>query len=131
MVMLAGAALLCACSPGGKSGGQTGEDPKYAGLESQILAWRTEIKASHPACADRTSGKGCQDFEVACKGDEALSADDRAAGVTAKVVVAMTFTGWDSKQGDKPASAFADFRRIGPSWTRTEAKPVNLTTCAP
>lgn len=125
---LAAILLLSACS----SGGDTAEssDPT-AGLDAQILAWRNDVEASHPACATKIEGKGCESFEVTCKGLQDLTPDEQAQGVAAQVVAAMRFSGRtaDGSTG-KSGSAFAEFTKANGQWTRTEAKPVNLSTCA-
>lgn len=124
------ALLVSACSEGGKGPASSG-DP-YAGLDTEIVAWRAAVEASHPACATKVEGKGCQDFQVMCKGAQDIAAGDAAKGVTAQVISAMTFAGRnpDGSTG-KSGSSFALFSKAGDAWTRTEAKPVNLTTCAP
>lgn len=120
---------LAACSPG--SGRQDVQGDRFAGLDGAIRAWRADLLASHPACGDKSQGKGCQDFEVGCKGELAPTPADRAEGVTARVVTAMTFNGWDPGRGGySPASAFAEFRRTGEGWSRRETAPVNLASCA-
>lgn len=121
---------LAACSPGGAA--KSGSTDPYAGLDGEILAWRTSIEASHSACANKVEGKGCQDFQVMCKAAQDISAAETAKGVKAKVVAAMTFAGRnpDGSTG-KSGSAFTTFSKTGDAWTRAEAKPVNLTTCAP
>lgn len=120
------ALLLTACS----SGGQSSSTDPYAGLDQQILSWRTSIEAAHPACAAKVEGKGCQDFQVMCKAAQEITPQD--AGVTAKVVAAMTFAGRnpDGSTG-KSGSSFAIFSKAGDTWTRRESPPVNLGTCAP
>ena len=120
---------LSACSQGG--GGTSNSSDPYAGLDSEILAWRTAIEASHPACASKVEGKGCQDFQVMCKAAQDIGADEAAKGVKAKVVAAMTFAGRnpDGSTG-KSGSSFANFSKTADAWTRAEAKPVNMTTCA-
>lgn len=120
---------LSACSSGGKSAASS--DP-YAGLDTQILSWRTELEASHPACKTKVEGKGCQDFQVMCKAAQEITPDETAKGITAQVVAAMTFAGRnpDGSTG-KSGSAFAVFSKTGAQWVRTEAQPVNLSTCAP
>lgn len=123
------AAILAACSQGG--GAQSASADPNAGLDTQILTWRTSIEAEHPACAAKVEGKGCQDFQVMCKGAQDIGADDAARGVQSRIVAAMTFAGRnpDGSTG-KSGSAFATFTKSGGAWTRVEAKPVNLTTCA-
>lgn len=124
------AILLSACSEGG-AGKASSSDP-YAGLDSEIVAWRAAVEADHPACATKVEGKGCQDFQVMCKGAQDVGAGEAAKGVTAQVISAMTFAGRnpDGSTG-KSGSSFALFSKTGDAWTRAEAKPVNLTTCAP
>ena len=124
------AVLLAACSQGGAS--KSASSDPYAGLDTEILAWRTSIEASHPACATKVEGKGCQDYQVMCKGARDVGPADAAKGVNAQVVAAMTFAGRnpDGSTG-KSGSSFALFSKTGDAWTRTEAMPVNMTTCAP
>lgn len=125
---LAAILLLSACS----SGGDTAEssDPT-AGLDAQILAWRNDVEANHPACTTKIEGKGCEAFEVTCKGLQDLTPEEQAQGVAAQVVAAMRFSGRtaDGSTG-KSGSAFAEFTKTNGQWARTEAKPVNLSTCA-
>lgn len=127
-LLLAGlAALLVAgCS---KSGGEAASSDPYSGLDKEIVGWRDSIKARHPTCANKAEGKGCVGFEVTCKAQQTITAAETAGGTTARVIAAMTFTG-DGGSGSS-GSAFAVFTRTGQGWTRTEAKPVNLGTCAP
>lgn len=127
---LSAAALLLLVACGESPAPQASADP-YAGLTPEIQAWRTQLEAAHAACADKVEGKGCEAFEVTCKGAKDLSAADRAGGTSAKVVVAMVFQGRGGAGGGKPGSAFAEFAKTGGQWTRTESPPVNLTTCAP
>ena len=121
--------LLTACSQPGAKTSNPGD--LNASLEPEILKWRTEIEATHPACKTKIGGKGCEGFEVTCKGAEDLTPADRQKGVTAKVISAMTFTGRmpDGSTG-KGGSAFAEFSNPNGVWTRVDAKPVNPTTCA-
>lgn len=122
-------AVLGACSGGGDAATSgAAEDPRFAGLDQQILAWRTEIEASNPACATKTDGAGCESFQVTCKAERTITPEDQGKGVTAKLVAAMTFTG--KGVDGKPGSAFAEFAKAGETWTRTETSSVNLTTCA-
>lgn len=125
-------ALLGACSGGGGgSGGATSgaaaESPQYAGLDAQILAWRTDIETQSPVCAASAGGKGCVGFEVACKGARTITPEEAAKGIGAKLVVAMVFASKDPSA--KPGSAFAEFTKRGDTWTRKEAPSVNLSTC--
>ena len=123
------AILLSACSQGG--GATSASSDPYAGLDTQIVAWRTAIEAEHTACSAKVEGKGCQDFQVMCKAMQDIAPDEAAKGVKAKVVAAMTFAARnpDGSTG-KSGSSFANFSKTGDTWTRTEAKPVNMTTCA-
>jgi hypothetical protein len=120
---------LSACSPGGEKSDPN--DP-YAGLEPQIVAWRDAIEAEHPACRTKVEGKGCVDFQVMCKAAQDISPDEAKKGITAQVVAAMTF---DAKTADggtgKSGSSFALFSKAGGKWTRAEAMPVKMDTCAP
>jgi len=122
------ALLLTGCS---QRAGPDASGP-YAGLESEILSWRTEIEATHPACTAKVAGKGCESFEVTCKGAQTIAPDETARGVTARVVAAMTFNGRnpDGSSG-RPGSSFAQFTKAGGKWTRIPAMPVNMTSCAP
>lgn len=117
------ALALAACAPGGTS--KPEEDPRFAGLEAEILNWRADLEKTDPVCK---SGGGCQDYEVACKGERPLTPQDQAKGVTAKVVAAMTFN--PKSAGGRPGSASAEFTRTQGGWTRSETNPVNLSTCA-
>jgi hypothetical protein len=123
--------VLAACGASGGGGGSNpNEDPRFAGLDQQIATWRTEIEKSNEACA-AAGGKGCQDFQVACKAEREITPADQAKGVTAKLVAAMTFNSQGDTADDlKPGSAFAEFAKAGEAWTRSEATPVNLGTCA-
>lgn len=117
---------LAACSQPAEQAASEGED-KFAGFEPQLVAWRAAIEAESPVCSQKTDGKGCQDFAVACKRERLVGADEAARGVTAKIVAAMTF---QSRAADARAgSAIAEFSKAGGTWTRVEADPVNLATC--
>jgi len=124
------ALLVAACSQGG--GAANAANDPYAGLSTEILAWRGGIEASHPNCKTKVDGKGCDTFQVNCKAAQEITPDEQAKGVTAQVVAAMTFNGRtaDGSSG-RPGSAFAEFSKAGGQWTHQEAKPVNLATCAP
>jgi hypothetical protein len=125
---LLAALLLAACSPGGSGAAdpaKPSEDPKFAGLDAQILNWRADIQKTNPIC----KAGGCVDYDVACKAEQTMTAEDTAKSATAKVVVAITFSS-KSDPNAKPGSAFADFTKTPAGWTRTDAKPVNLSSCA-
>ena len=121
--------LLSACGP--RATGAATED-RYAGLEPQILAWRAALEAAHPACVEKVDGHGCESFQVTCKAAQEITTDETARGVTAQLVAAMTFNGRNSDgSSGKPGSAFALFSKARDVWTRVEAQPVNMTSCAP
>lgn len=132
ILVLAAVAMLGACSPGGSAGGGAQEaGGKYAGLEDAIRDWRADIVKADAACQAK-GGQGCESFEVGCKGEQEIGPDDQARGVAAKVVVAMTWSAYDAARAEaRPASGFAEFRKAGGSWSRSEARPVNIATCAP
>lgn len=114
----------------GKSGGEAADDP-YSGLDSQIAAWGAAIEATHAACSTKIDGKGCADFQVTCKAAQAIDANERAQGVTAQVVAAMSFNGRTAEgSSGAPGSAFALFSKAGETWTRAESPPVNMSSCA-
>lgn len=121
--------LLAACSEGG---GKTDPGDPYAGLDREIVAWHTALEAESPVCQAKVEGHGCESFEVMCKAMQEITPDETAKGVTHQVVAAMTFNARsaDGSSG-KAGSAFALFSKAGGQWTRTEAMPVNMRTCAP
>ena len=126
LIALASLALT-ACSGGQPS---SAADP-YAGLDAEIRTWRADIEAGSAQCATKVAGKGCEAFEVTCKGARDLTAADQAKGVTGKIIAAMTFRSTSAQEGGgEPGSAFAEFSRAKGAWTRAEARGVNLTTCA-
>ncbi len=120
--------LLSACAP---KHGEPVDTDRYAGLSPQILVWRTALEAQHSACALKVNGRGCEAFQVTCKAAQAITSAERARGVSAKLVAAMTFNGRSPDgSGGKLGSAFAIFTKAGGVWARTEAAPVNMTSCA-
>ena len=120
--------LLTACDDGAK---KAAVDDPFAGLDQAILGWRGEILKTHALCTNPAGGHACEAFEVACKAQRDFTAEDQARGVTAKVVAAITWNGFDPKQKQTQAgSDFAEFAKAGGAWTRTTHKPVNLSTCA-
>ena len=126
---LCGLLLLAACSQGGDKAGP--KDP-YAGLSAESLAWHTDLEANHVACRHKVKGHGCDGFEVTCKAMQEITPDETAKGITAQVVAAMTFDGRNSDGASgQSGSAFALFSKAGGKWTRAEAMPVNMQTCAP
>ena len=127
LVALASLTLAaCGGSETASSSGAAGGD-KFAGLDAEIQTWRNDIRQSHKLC----TGTTCQDFQITCKGERELAADDAAKGITARIVSAMTFNAVGEAEGDlKPGSSFVEFIKTGDAWTREETKPVNLSTCA-
>jgi hypothetical protein len=125
------ASLVSACSPGSGGVDAASDDPNVA-LRPLIAQWSRDLEASHSACANKVEGKGCQDFQVTCKAEHAVGPADSQKGVTAQVVAAMTFAGRnaDGSTG-KSGSAFALFSKTADGWSRGDAMPVNLQTCAP
>ena len=119
-----GLLLLAGCSRGG------GTSDPYAGLDTAIRTWKTELAASHVSCKRAPAGERCNTFEVACKAQRAITPADQAKGVTAKLVADMTWSGFDDKGAPQPASAAALFEKAGGAWTRSPAKAVNPETCA-
>jgi hypothetical protein len=119
------AVLLAACSPGG---GKPADSGPYAGLNREIGAWHTALESEQTICRSKVDGHGCEGFEVTCKAMQPITPEETAKGVTARVIAAMSFNG---RATGKAGSAFAIFTRTGGQWTRTEAMPVNMSTCAP
>ena len=121
--------LLAACSQGGPKSDPN--DPN-AGLDREIVAWHTDLEAHHPACKAKVKGHGCDGFQVMCKAMQEITPDETKKGVTAQVVAAMTFNGRNADgSSGKAGSAFALFSKARGAWTRAEAMPVNMNTCAP
>ena len=110
-----------------KAAPPAGPEAKYAGLEDAILGWRNDIQTSVAQCPKGPDSKGCQSFDVGCKGDRPPE-----TGQTAKVVVAMSWDAWNPKHGEYgPASGIAQFSKVGGKWVRKDLPgPVNLNTCA-
>ena len=125
---MAGFLALGGCGEAGKSA-SAGQD-QYAGLKEAIAAWHGSIKATNAECKAKPDGAGCQGFEVACKGAREIDPAEQAKGVSAKVVVAMSWEGWDPARAEfRSESGFAEFNKVDGTWTRTETGPVNLSTC--
>ena len=119
--------MLGACDQPAKS---TGDD-KFAGLDGQILTWRQEILKSDKLCQSQVADQKCQAFEVRCKAERAITPEEQAKGVTAKVVAALNWNGFDQKfKQAQTGAATALFTRTDGAWTRVEHPPVNLSTCA-
>jgi len=127
-------AAMGGCSPsapagGGEAGGA--DEGKFAGLGPEILKWRKDILASDALCKSQAEGEKCQGFEIACKAEREVSAQDQAAGITARVVAAMTWNGFDPKfKHGQSGMRAAEFAKGKAGWARTEHKPVNPGTCA-
>jgi hypothetical protein len=120
--------LLGACSPAAKSGG--GQD-RFAGLDGEILSWRQAIIAADPLCKSQDPDQKCQSFEVACKAERVVTPQEQAKGITAHVVTAMTWNGFDPKLKQPQAgSRTVEFTKSGSGWTRAEHAPVNMSSCA-
>lgn len=120
-----GALLLGGCgSPAGDSGNP------YAGLDDAIRAWKTDISAADASCRRAPTGEKCASFEVSCKAQRPITADDQRGGVTAKLVANMSWSGFDAGGAPQPASAAALFTKAHGAWTRAETRPVNPETCA-
>lgn len=128
--MILGSALS-GCGGGGQAA--SGGDPaaaKFAGLDGEILKWRGEIIAQDPLCKQTATEKKCQGFDVACKAERTVTADDTAKGIVARVVVSMTWAGFDPKFNQaQNGSRAAEFAKGASGWTRTDHKPVNMNTC--
>ena len=121
--------ILGGCGQGGTSGGQAQD--RFAGLDGQILNWRTEIIAVDPLCKSQEKDQKCQSFEVACKAERVVTPADQAKGITAHVVAAISWDGFDPKLKQVQAgSRAAEFTKSAAGWTRTDHAPVNMTTCA-
>jgi hypothetical protein len=87
--------------------------------------------ASDPLCKSQVADQKCESFEVACKAERTLNAEDQAKGVTARVVAAITFSGFDPKfQHAQSGVQAAEFAKSGAGWTRAAHKPINMSTCA-
>jgi len=116
--------LVAGCSQAVKS-----TDP-YAGLDAAIRAWKTTLAASEISCKRAPPGERCDTFEVACKAQRAITPQEQASGVSAKLVADMTWSGFDDKGAPQPASAVALFEKANGAWARSPAKPVNPDSCA-
>jgi len=119
-----GLLVLAGCS---KPAAEDSADPA-AGLDTEILAWRTDLEANHSTCSAKVEGKGCDTFEVTCKAMQEIDAAEKGKGVSSQIVASMAFNG---RGEGKPGSAFAVFSKADGKWTRAESPPVNMSTCAP
>lgn len=124
MCVAVAAAALAGC-------GRTGESQpadKYAGLDQQILDWRTELRSSDPACSAKADA--CTAFEVGCKGERPITSAEAGQGMTAKLVVAMSWNAVDPKSGvSSPVAGVKQFEKVGGAWRSHAVGPVNLSTC--
>jgi hypothetical protein len=128
VAVIAALSILGACNQADKSG--AGQD-RFAGLDGEILKWRTQIVATDPLCTSQAEGQRCQSFEVACKAERTVTPADQAKGITAHVVTAMTWNGWDPKlKQDQSGSRTAEFSKGAAGWIRTDHAPVNMSSCA-
>ena len=129
VAVMAALSILGACSQSAPAGGQ-GAD-KFAGLDTEILTWRKQIISADPLCKGVSEDQKCQTFEVACKAERVVTPEDAAKGVTARVVTAMTWNGWDPKLKQAQAgSRTSEFTRNASGWTRADHPPVNMSSCA-
>jgi hypothetical protein len=69
-------------------------------------------------------------FEVSCKAQRVITPSEQPAGVTAKLVADMSWSGFDAKGAPQTASADALFEKAHGAWTRMPYRPVNPDTCA-
>jgi hypothetical protein len=123
-------AALGACSPSGSASGG-GEQGKFTGLDQQEVRWRQDILAADPLCRSQAQDEKCQGFEVTCKAERDLTPADQANGVTARVVAAMTWNGFDPKfKHAQSGMRAAEFAKGKAGWTRGDHKPVNPESCA-
>ncbi len=121
--------MLAACSQASQPGGKAAD--KFAGLDGEILKWRSQILAADPLCKSQGQDQKCQSFEVACKAERNLTPQDQAKGVTAHVVAAMSWSGWDPKlKQPQSGSRAVEFTRDAAGWTRADHAPVNMESCA-
>jgi hypothetical protein len=133
LVILAAAAAaamtLAGCQQKAAPAAQ-GAEAKFAGLEVAIIDWRNDIKKTEAACHESAPGKGCQNFEVACKAERTVAADEQARGVAAKVVAGMSWLAWDEKRAEAmPASGFVEFTNTSGAWSHGAPMKGNLSTC--
>ena len=132
LIILGGA--VSGCSQGGKTAaaGDTNATPaKFAGLDAEELKWRNDIIADDPLCKQTAADQRCQGFDVSCKAERTVTADDAAKGIVARVVASITFEGFDPKfSHGQSGSRAAEFVKSGTGWTRNDHKPVNMGSCA-
>ncbi|MFI4965055.1 MAG: hypothetical protein ACHP9T_06775 [Caulobacterales bacterium] len=121
--------ILGGCSQAGRSGGQAQD--RFAGLDAEILKWRAQIIATDPLCKSQAADQKCQGFEVACKAERVVTPADQAGGVTAHVVTAITWEGFDPKfKHSQSGTRAAEFTKTASGWTRADHAPINMSSCA-
>lgn len=119
--------MLGACGQADKPAG----NDKFAGLDKEILTWREDILKGDKLCQSQAEGQKCMGFEVTCKAERTITPDETAKGVTAKVVAALNWTGFDQKfKQTQTGQATALFTNTKGAWARTEHTSVNPSTCA-
>jgi hypothetical protein len=124
---LAALLMLGACGQTQK----TADEGKFAGLDREILAWRQDILKTDALCQSKVEGQTCESFEVVCKAERTITPDEAGRGVTAKVVAALTWNGFDPEfKQAQTGTAAALFTRAGGAWTRTPHTSVSPSTCA-
>ena len=122
---------LAGCSPSGSTGSGGADQGKFAGFDQEETKWRQDILASDPLCKSQAEGEKCQGFEVTCKAERNLTPQDQTNGVTARVVAAMTWNGFDPKfKHAQNGMRVAEFAKGASGWMRSEHKPVNPQSCA-
>jgi hypothetical protein len=134
LLILGGAlsSALAGCSPSGSSvtNAAQASDPRFAGLDNEILNWRKEIIATDPLCQGQTADQKCESFEVACKAQRTVTPADQAKGVTGKVVAMITWNGFDQKfKHPQSGTQVAEFTKTGSGWTRAPHKSVYMQSC--
>jgi len=121
-------ALIAGCGAKPAASAADGQ-ARYAGLDQAIRAWRADIVKTQDACQGAAE-QGCQAFEVACKVEREIAPEEKARGVSAKVVAGMSWEAWSAAHGEPlPAAGFAEFTRIGSTWSRSAPLNGNLSTC--
>ena len=124
---LAALLMLAACGQADKPA----SSDKFAGLDKEILTWRQEILKTDKLCQSQAAGQKCEGFEVTCKAERTITPEDQAKGVTAKVVAALNWNGFDQKfKQAQTGQATALFTNTKGAWTRVEHTSVNPSTCA-
>jgi hypothetical protein len=125
--VLAALLMLGACSQPDKTAGTD----KFAGLDKEILTWRQDILKSDKLCQSQAEGQKCEGFEVTCKAERTITPDETARGVSAKVVAALNFSGFDQTfKQPQTGQATALFTNTKGAWSRAVHTSVNPNTCA-